>query len=196
MTPLRFVCFWVHGAQHRRAIWSTKPSKPKKRTDIQDIMCTCILRLYLVVSSTEREKLYGDLLSHGHHLPPSNETRWLIKYVMSCAKRDTTARRSGHRLFGSTWPLSGCKCADSLTLPNTQLRVQIYEKPNDAYDEEKQKQCEHARKEKTQILMQDNKSLCEGPSVFIWLTGESECVTGSDEKCIWAGFLLRAGRGR
>lgn len=34
-------------------------------------------------------------------------------------------------------------------------------------------------------------SLFKGPSVSVWLTGESECVTGSDEKCIWV-FLMRA----
>ncbi len=39
-------------------------------------------------------------------------------------------------------------------------------------------------------------SLSKGPSIFIWLTGKPECVTGSDEKCIWAGFLMRAGSGR
>lgn len=40
-------------------------------------------------------------------------------------------------------------------------------------------------KKKTQILKQrKNKAFSKGPSIFIWLTGESECVTGSDEKCI------------
>lgn len=34
-------------------------------------------------------------------------------------------------------------------------------------------------------------SLFKDPSVSVWLTGESECVAGSDEKCIWA-FLMRA----
>ena len=38
---------------------------------------------------------------------------------------------------------------------------------------------------KNQILKRrKNKAFSKGPSIFIWLTGESECVTGSDEKCI------------
>lgn len=33
-------------------------------------------------------------------------------------------------------------------------------------------------------------SLFKGPSVFGWLTAESECIAGSGEKCIWT-FLVR-----
>ena len=92
-------------------------------------------------------------------------------------------------------------CADSLALANTcqhtQIHTQIYETPNEVCDEEQQNSVhmpETKKKHPNTDARQQSPST--GPSVFIWLTGESECVTGSDEKCIWARFLLRAGSGR
>lgn len=77
---------------------------------------------------------------------------------------------------------------------HTNIRTQICDGWNEVYDVENQKNVHTQENNPKAEAKQQSPS--KGPSVFIWLTGESECVTGSDEKCIWAGFLMRAGSGR
>lgn len=117
-------------------------------------------------------------------------------------QKETTAKRSCHQLFASTWPL----CAVIIIREMYQLRhisrarqhtgihAQICEETNEACDGENQNSVHTPENNPNTKAKQQ--SLSKGPSIFIWLTGESECVTGSDEKCIWASSLMRAGSGR